>query len=356
MSSRPDRVSCLKYLAAWFAIMVAGIVVTLTPDTSAPLIPPPGATTDADLFDDMVNGVRAGGSYYDVTHKALLARGYPSRSLINWRTPALTCLLAYLPSPSWGKPLLALLASATFLLLFVELKSQVGTAPAFVGGFALFGSLAWCLGEKPYLFTDTWSGVLIALSMILLARGRIGWGVVAGFLALGFRELAIPYVLGSLGYAVVKRNRRETIAWCLAISLYLILMSLHAREVFVRLGPEDQALPGGWVRFGGLRFVLVTSQMNLFLMSLPLAATSFYLSLSLVGLFRSANDLGRRAGVILGLYLVAFSIVGAPFNFYWGLLTAPLLAIGFTQAVDAFPKLAAGALQDTTPLAEVTAG
>ena len=65
----------MKYLAAWFAIMVAGIVVTLTPDTSAPLIPPPGATTDADLFDDMVNGVRAGGSYYDVTHKALLARG-----------------------------------------------------------------------------------------------------------------------------------------------------------------------------------------------------------------------------------------------------------------------------------------
>ena len=344
MSCPVERSEARRCLVGWLAVLLAGCAVGLTPDPTPPLIPPPGATTDADLFEAMVQGVRDGGSYYDVTHKALRDRGYPSRSLFNWRTPALTCMLATIPGPTWGKGLLAVLAALTFGMLFSDLARTSGTSSALVGGIALIGSLAWCLGEKPYLFTDTWSGVLIALSIVLLARGRVGSGVLAGFLALGFRELAMPYVLGSFGYAAINRRRGEAIAWALAIGLYAILMTLHAHQVISRLTQADQTIPGGWIRFGGIRFVLITSQMNFFLMPLPLFATSCYLSVALLGLYRSRTDLGHRAGAILGLYLVAFSLVGAPFNFYWGLITAPLIAVGFTQGIAILPKLIDSAL------------
>ena len=354
MSRSLDKAESLRRLVGWFLLAVAGCAVSLTPDPTPPLIPPPGSTTDADLFEAMVKGVREGGSYYDVTHKALINRGYPSRSIFNWRTPTLTWILASLPGASWGKGLLAVLAGSTFVLLIVELSKALGAFPAVVGGFALLGSLAWFLGEKPYLFTDTWSGILIALSMVLITRGRIVTGVFAGILALGFRELAMPYVLGSFGYAIWKRQRNEAVAWAVAMALYVVLMAWHASEVLGRLGDADQLIPGGWVRFGGIRFLLVTSQMNLFLMTAPLAATVLYLSTAILGLYRCDKELGRRAGMTLGLYLVAFSIVGAPFNFYWGLITAPLIAIGFTHGIEILPKLVDKALSKPASILEIS--
>ena len=73
---------------------------------------------------------------------------------------------------------------------------------------------------------------------------------------------------------------------------------------------------------------LPISQTNVFLMPLPLWCTALLLPPSVLGLAAWRSEAGRRVGLTAGLYLAAFAVVGAPFNFYWGFITAPLLALG----------------------------
>jgi flagellar biosynthesis protein FliR len=95
----------------------------------------------------------------------------------------------------------------------------------------------------------------------------------------------------------------------------------------------------GWVRFGGVRFLLATSQANVFLMGLPLWCTAIYLPTAVLGLAAWRGTTGRRVGLTIGLYLLTFTVVGAPFNFYWGFVFAPLLALGLAQAPNALSRL-----------------
>jgi hypothetical protein len=78
--------------------------------------------------------------------------------------------------------------------------------------------------------------------------------------------------------------------------------------------------------------------MNVFLMGVPLWITAIVLPLSILGLIDAPRETAQRVGFTFGLYLLAFSIVGAPFNYYWGFLTAPLLAIGLAGAPRALRR------------------
>src|SRR5437867_7416302 len=57
----------------------------------------PPSFTDHELFVNVVNGMRAGGSYYDVYGNESRAHGYPTRSVFNWRQPLLLPILASIP-------------------------------------------------------------------------------------------------------------------------------------------------------------------------------------------------------------------------------------------------------------------
>jgi hypothetical protein len=308
------------------------VAIALTRDPNPPLEPPPGATCDREVFERIVARVRAGDRFHDATQEELRSHGYPTRSVFNWRTPCYAWLLGSLPSGTWGQALLLGLALVVLTMVAFDVLRDNGFIGGAMGGTLFVGAAAWCFADSTYLFTELWAGLAIAFSVCAFRRGWIALGVASGLFALFYRELALPYVLVSLGLAVWHGRKREATAWLIGIALFLVFMAIHASIVSSRLTSLDQSLDGGWVRFGGARFILATARMNVFLMGVPLWCTAILLPCAILGLTDAPHETGQRIGLTVGLYLLAFSLVGAPFNYYWGFLTAPLLAIGLAGA------------------------
>jgi hypothetical protein len=74
-------------------------------------------------------------------------------------------------------------------------------------------------------------------------------------------------------------------------------------------------------------------------MDLPNWSWAIYLPLAVLGLAGWRGELGTRASVTAGLYVAAFAFVGQPFNDYWGLIDAPLLALGFVHSAASLRDL-----------------
>ncbi len=76
--------------------------------------------------------------------------------------------------------------------------------------------------------------------------------------------------------------------------------------------------------------------MNAWLLLLPQWVTALFLVAALVGAAGWSTAAGQRIGLGVAGYVMAFAIVGQPFNQYWGSLTAPLFAL----SASAFPAAA----------------
>jgi hypothetical protein len=329
-----------RWALAAFAVGTAlCLVVAVTPDPNPPFVPPPGATRDLDVFHRVVTRVGLGESFYDVTQQEFRSHGYPTRSVFNWRTPVYAWWLGRVTGEGLGRMMLMAGALLAVVLGCRDLLTDRGLTCGSIGGIALVGAMAWCTGGETFLFTELWAAMLIVLSLCALRRGWVAWGVVLGILAVFFRELALPYALAALALAAWEGRRREAVGWVLGLAVLAACMAWHASVVGARITGEDQALAGGWVRFGGLRFVLATARTNVFLMSFPLWATALFLPAACLGLAGMRDESGRRVALTIALYLAAFAVVGNPFNFYWGFITAPLLAMGLAHAPGAAREL-----------------
>jgi hypothetical protein len=234
---------------------------------------------------------------------------------------------------------------ATLIMGCLDFLRDHSARPAALGGIFLVGALGWCVSEPTVLFTEVWAGMLIALSVCALRRGWTTLGMAAGLLALFYRELSLPYVCVCLGLAVWQGRRREAAAWGVGLALFGVFMGFHAHEVLSRLTSLDVGMDRGWVRFGGVRFLLATAQTNVFLMPLPLWCTAIYLPLTVIGLTGWKGESARRVGLTAVLYISAFAVAGAPFNFYWGFLYSPLLAMGIAHAPSALRSTLDAALR-----------
>jgi|ETNmetMinimDraft_26_1059896.scaffolds.fasta_scaffold314672_1 hypothetical protein len=63
------------------------------------------------------------------------------------------------------------------------------------------------------------------------------------------------------------------------------------------------------------------------------------LPLALLGLAGWRGAAGTRVGLTMGLYILAFLIVGRSDNYYWGLMYAPLIPLGVLHAPRALVDL-----------------
>ena len=79
--------------------------------------------------------------------------------------------------------------------------------------------------------------------------------------------------------------------------------------------------------------------MNEWLFKLPDWLVLLYLSASLWGLAAWRGLGAVRVGATVGAYLLAFLVVGKPFNNYWGLLYAALLPMGLVRLPDAMEQV-----------------
>lgn len=308
------------------------LAVSLSRDPNPPFVPPDGATSDLDVFRLVVHRVRDGESFYDATQTEFRSHGYPTRSPFNWRTPCYAWFLGRTTGDELGRWLLMVGVVTVIVLGYRDLVTDCGLVPGSVGGVLLVGATAWGFGGQTFLFTELWAAMLITLSIVSLRRGWTAVGVAAGLVAVFYRELAVPYAAVALGLAAWRGRRREAAAWGLGLLAYAAFFAWHASVIQARLTDADKVLEGGWVRFGGIRFLLETAQTNVFLMPLPLWVTALFLATACLGLAGMRGPSGSLVGLAGLVYLAAYSVVGNPFNFYWGFVDAPLLAIGVAHA------------------------
>lgn len=310
-------------LGLWIA--VAGQVGPLAP-------PADGAKRDALLFRAVADRVHAGEGYYEAFGSELRSRGYPTRSVFNWRLPLFAWLNGKLPNLLWGQALLSALALSAVLMVYQAVRAESGVATAMATVVLVGLALAPCLRPNIFLTTELWAGTLIMLSIAAYALGWRGLGVVAGLFALFFRELALPYGLISLALAFRQGRRREVLAWIAGLALFAAYLALHAMEVVRHQTATDLGHEQGWVRFGGVEFLLTTVGIHILLAEFPRWTWAVYLPLSVLGLASWRGEMGTRVALTAGTYLAAFAVVGQAFNNYWGLIDAPLLALGFVRS------------------------
>jgi xanthosine utilization system XapX-like protein len=312
-------------------------------------LPPPADPRQRDslLFQSVVERVHAGQGYYDAWGEEARSRGYPGQSVFNWRLPLFAWLNGRLPTLFWGQALLCAIALASVLIIYAHLRVESGV-PVAMAAVVLVGlAVAPCLRREVFLTTDLWVGTLIALSIGAYAHGWRSAAVASGLLALFFRELAAPYCLVALGLACWERRRGEVVAWILGLALFGIYFGYHWLQVAHHRLDTDPAHPQSWVALGGTAFLLTTTGFHILLAELPRWTWAVYLPLGILGLVGWQGATGRLTCLAAGAYLTLFAFVGLPINNYWGLIDAPLLALGFVHAPAAVRDIFGGMRNET---------
>ncbi|MEX0676096.1 MAG: hypothetical protein WD063_03410 [Pirellulales bacterium] len=310
-------------------LLTAGffVAITLSPLRSGFADAPDRGPGDVELYEAEAKRVHAGQSYYDAAAAELTQRGYPTRSIFNWRTPLPVWLVGKLPQLAAANVILGLAGLALALLSFRLLVEEGTVNQAITVVLLLAGAVLPCLLGPLVLVSELWSGVLLAMSAVLFGIKRPCAGVAAGIGALVFRELAAPYCLLCVALAAYERRYRELALWGIGLAAYAVYFGLHVAQVLPRIGPEAIAHQAGWIRLGGAGFVISTAQMNAYLLLLPQWVTAIYLACALLGAATWNTPAGRLIAFAVAGYLVAFGIAGHDFNQYWGSEIAPLVCL-----------------------------
>ncbi len=325
----------------------------------------PGAG-DVALYWGEVDRIHNGEGYYQAAAAELTARGYPTKSVFNWRTPLPMWLIGKLPQVQWGKYLLGALSLSIFFFAFKALLRDKGNSLGTALGCVLLlsGPLLFTVLGDLFVMPELWAGVLIAFSLCAYGVEKPLLGLGLGLTALFIRELALPYCLlcAVMAYkgespifaAQMKHGdcphppRRmglsplhnwELIAWILGLGAWLVFFGWHWWQVSALITPNAFAHEHGWIRFGGAGFVLATAQMNAYLVLLPPWITALYFAAAIFGLAGWHTPWGTRIGLTVCLYVLVFAVAGQKFNQYWGTLIGPLFCFGVAQSPWALKDL-----------------
>lgn len=374
----PPIARAVLALAALLACLAAGW--TFSPWANNRAGQQMGRASDVDLYRAEVARMASGEGYYAAAAAELRHRGYPTRSVFNWRTPLPLWMFAQSLDPRWGKAVLIglglLLAALAYALAarddarrtppLASLAAAGETNPSFpamgvgrqsfspTGALlvaALTGPLLLCMLGDIYLMPELWAGVLIAISLCLYGLDRRGWAVACGLAALAVRELALPYCLLCLAWAWRERQRGEVYGWLLGMAAYAAGYALHVAAVSGWIRPDDTAHAHGWVRCGGLGFLLATVQINAYLLVLPQWVSGLWFAAAMIGLTGWDSAAGKRIAAATAGYAVGLSLVGQEFNQYWGALVAPLWCFGVARFPPVLRDLISAARQVTPKVA-----
>jgi hypothetical protein len=288
---------------------------------------------DRATYAAIVERLKAGESYYPAAHAELLANNYGTLSVFNWRTPLWPTLLAAIP----GSLMLGALAVLALGLAFTLLRRLGDTGFAVIGAAALSLNLVVVLAGSAVYFAEVPAGLLILVSILGYGLGWRWLGIAAALAGLFTRELAAPYVLICVAFALRDRHWRELLALGVGVIAYTGFFAWHAAMVTAQLGPLDRAYADGWLTFGGLDFMLGAAAFNGTFALLPGWVSALLIPFALLGL--AAWRDGSRAALTVGLYLAAFLVVGKPFNTYWGAMVTPAMMLGVPWAIVALAEI-----------------
>ncbi|MDD1452608.1 DUF2079 domain-containing protein [Sphingomonas sp. H160509] len=303
--------------------------------------PPPGRT-DLLLYDTIVAGVRGGSPYYAVAAETQRMGHYPLKPFFAVRLPTLAVVQAALPSILVNLLLLALCVG-TILAWVARLRPEMtGLVPLGVAGLLAVAALSVNLDPSFVVFHEVWAGPLIALSLALRRPGHWLPAVAFGLSAMLIRETALLYVAIMAVFALIEGERRETLGWLGAIGVFAVVLAAHAHAVSLVSGPLDR-VSQGWSGLEGFGFYVRLATISSGLDILPQWLASLVLGTALFGWLAWRDAVATRALVVFAAYAALISLFARSDNFYWALMTTPVLLVGLAFAVDGLRDMIAAA-------------
>ncbi len=332
-----------RLLLAFLAALVAyGASASFASPGSGELAVVDRTDTDLALYKAVASRVGAGESYYEAAVSEHRRRGYPLHPAVTLRLPTLAWIIAA-TGEAVASILLHLLALAAIAGLTVRLNAVAGSKPVWAAAtFLIAASTAILTVPVMTYWHESWSALLIALSLALRTEKRWIGSLALGLLAVLVRELALPYLclMGLLAWK--ERNHVEAAVWASAGLLFLALLAAHAAALSALATDADLASPG-WSSGGGWPFVLAMLHRMTLLAILPPPFAALLVPLALLGWAGMGGGLGSRGALLLLGYVAGFMLFGRPDNFYWGIMIAPLLPLGLAFAPLALCDLARAA-------------
>ena len=175
------------------------------------------------------------------------ARGYPSASTANWRTPLHYWTVARGRDSAHGARASVILARSDSAPWRVcpappvpRIVVRCWCAPA--GGHV--ASMAF--RPAGIVMAEYWAGMLVALA---LAFYHFRWWTAAaccGVVAIFVRELAVPFGVICGLFALSERRHRESAVWVVGGLAYVACYLLHAQAVSAAMLPTDWSWPHSW--------------------------------------------------------------------------------------------------------------
>ncbi|BCA64348.1 hypothetical protein HMP09_3582 [Sphingomonas sp. HMP9] len=307
----------------------------------APDAPPPGQT-DLLLYETIVAGVRGGSPYYAVAAETQRSGHYPLKPFFTVRLPTLAVVEANLP-PLVVKLLLLALCVGTILAWVARLRpAMTGLVPLGAAGLLVIAGLYVNLDASFVVFHEVWAGPLIALSLALRRPGHWLPAVAVGLSAMLIRETALLYVAIMTVFAWLEGERRETLGWLAGIAIFAAVLAAHAHAVSLVTGPLDR-VSQGWSGLEGFGFYVRLATISSGLDILPQWLASLVLGMALFGWLAWRDAVAPRALVVFAAYAALISLFARSDNFYWALMTTPVLLVGLVFAVDGLRDMIAAA-------------
>ena len=330
----------------FLAGLVLFVIISLTEKPTRHVVSKKGQFGDVLLWQNVVDRMRQGQSYYSAMETALRTthrdRGiYPLRPFWSFRLPTLACFMSMFPTNFIPMVLLALLAVTMVLFWSKLLFESGGWISVIIGNILLSYSVICTVIPSAIVFHDVWACIFISLSIGLYSRSR-AFSVLFGLLALSLRIQVIPFIIVMGCFALFEKRSRESIIWFAALGAFMIYVAIHA--YFVSKHVTDSDPSKSWTAFGGWSFVLATTRWTLpGIVGLSFVSGAL-LPVSLLSLASWNNACARRAAATMLLYCISFMFMGNPDNNYWGLLYGPLWAIGVAFSPKMIRELCNSAL------------
>jgi hypothetical protein len=296
---------------------------------------------DVFLYMSEIRRIHAGDNYYHAAAEELVAQGYPTASVFNWRTPLPMWLIGKLPDPLAGRLILIGMGIVMLLMAFEAAAREQPNVYRLAMPLTvlLIAPLLPCFQGNVFVLTEVWAGTMMALSLCAYGVDLRFLGATMALAALFFRELALPYCLLGLALALWQRRPKESMVYVVGLAGWAVFYGLHCWKVGPLISATAEAHRQGWVRFGGLTFVIAVAQMNSCLVLLPVWVTVVFFALAMFGFAGCRTNWSARIALTACVYVAAFSIVGQEFNRYWGLMISPLFCFGVVRAPAALGDL-----------------
>ena len=279
----------------------------------------------------------AGEGYYAAALAEHRASGYPARPFVTVRLPTLAWAQALLGADGVRWAALAL-AAAGIAALFRRSPLRASPEERIIAAALLAAGGGAALSPVAGYDHDFISGVLLTLALLTYRRDCWWPALLAAAAALAVRELAAPFVVLWLAFALADGRRREALALLVLLAAFAAGLAGHAQAVEAARLPGDLASPG-WNAMAGLSVPLAGLLELTGLRHLPpqLAAPLGVLSLA------GWAGLGGRTGLFAALWFTGLAAMMAlfarPANYYWIELALPAYTLGLAFAPRAIRDL-----------------